>query len=295
MTVEQITNLPNDSQRIIYQVIEATGKDIIFVPDTTIAVHALALILPAQATEHYHVLRFLPEYADQLGYFVAHEGGHLLRLYSVPAKERMLMASTPQTEKRFMYRFQNYFRQLLYAGAQKNMEYTFDLLYGRILHQLQNIPADMRIERWIRENYPGLSEMQNAALQHQAQKRKENISDPVIRNEIHPEIHRVIAIMETAFIIYLGWLLKDKALEEPFGTSSSWMLARKLAQGVWESKDQGHIGDRATSDEWARILSLKKMYEWVDASTVKRKGKVTRRSDTLREALFRGKPTTGLG
>lgn len=66
--------------------------------------------------------------------------------------------------------------------------------------------------------------------------------------------------MNAALISFVAELLGREDLAEPYRNTIFESIGKKLRS--YNSKDRGHLGDKETTDNWARELNLEEWYEW---------------------------------
>jgi hypothetical protein len=218
----------------------------------------------AQNEEPYHVLQFLPQYAELLPHFVAHEAMHAIRVYSVPKGQRRIPAILPGHVKRVGLELRDYLFRLVKRGMPEElMSFLFNTWHFGVVRQLANIPVDMRIERFLKASYSGLEVVQRKAKKLELRQSYEALKKRV-EALTPPKVYHASNTMNSAYAIYLSWLFNDKRFAEPYKHTRYWKQGYKLAEQIWESEDRGHLGDVETTDEWAELFQLKEWFEWAE-------------------------------
>jgi hypothetical protein len=132
---------------------------------------------------------------------------------------------------------------------------------GGLVTQVTNYPADMRIERWLRTDYPALSEVQEMSLRDQLRE-NEMVLKPRVRGFTPPRVYTASATMNAGLAHYLSRLYESKRLAGPYESSDYWSQGWQLGELVWTSDDRGYIGDASTSSDWAKTFGLERWFEW---------------------------------
>lgn len=129
------------------------------------------------------------------------------------------------------------------------------------MRQLTNFPADMRIERWLKDEYPGIADLQRAGIDSQLSEARQVLGRPV-REFTAKRVYQPSVTMNAAYALYTAWLYNDPALADPYRTNGYGKAARRLAEPVWETPDGGHVGDVRATEDWARELGLGEWFRW---------------------------------
>ena len=149
----QLMKSSRESQLILAEAMDLSGKYIDIVPDPSVSEYARATIRVSEASGGTMTLAYGPQYEDQLGYLVGHECGHVIRMYSVPDEARLAPVTTANRRARVTREWYPHLQKLSRIGVPDDglADLVTRWLEG-IIRQLWNFPADMRIERWIRES-----------------------------------------------------------------------------------------------------------------------------------------------
>jgi hypothetical protein len=210
----------------------------------------------------YHLLEFMPEYRDSLGYFIVHEAEHIIRLYSVPDNRRKMPAIGREQTREVVYELKEHLlRQERKGMPETLLTYLFEAWHQGLVRQLTNIPVDMRIERRIKENYAGLGSIQRKALKEELRLSYLALK-PGVQALTPPKVYDASNSMNSAFAIYLSWLLNDRRLAQPFRNTKYWKTGHKLAEPIWETEDRGHVGDIEAIDAWTGSFGMQDWFEW---------------------------------
>jgi hypothetical protein len=100
-----------------------------------------------------------------LGHLLARELGHIVRLHRVPEAERLAPYISHETRARTAVQIQDELIPLLGLGLSPETVGAMMIdLHEALIEQPANGPGDLRIERRIRDRYPGLRKMQEVSL-----------------------------------------------------------------------------------------------------------------------------------
>jgi hypothetical protein len=142
------------------------------------------------------------------------------------------------------------------------IEQVLPLWINGTLAQLQNVPADIHIERWLHREFPNLRSAQRVSIMDQA---TELIA--ALRPEVQRATPRQVWIagnaMNYAFLSTMADLLHRPQLIRDFDRRSEVArVGRELVDILDARPDTGLVGDRASTDVWAERLGLETWYEW---------------------------------
>lgn len=249
---------------ILSEVEGATGKPLELKADRSIWHNARATVRIAGKDSRSHVLLYDPRYETDLDYLVAHEAGHLLRLWEVPESERKTLVSTRECQKIALTQIYEEVEEQLRRGLpQKHLGEIFQLWMHGLVSQMVNTPADMRIEVWLHQSFPGLKVQQRRSLRSLAFACHKALS-PKVKYLTPPTIFDASNHMNYAFCRMAASLLRDGELIRLFATTKYPSLGKKMYAIVAETPDTGYPGDWAAADLWAKLLRLEGWYQWMN-------------------------------
>ena len=133
--------------------------------------------------------------------------------------------------------------------------------HGGLIRQLTNVPIDMRIERWLYEEHPGLRDYQIPALFEQLTENAQVLSPQ--GKELTPgKIYEACNGLNAAYTRYLNKLLGDDVLYAPYSGTPFDQMGRELADFQWMKKDIGYRGDEQAINRWSRYFGLDSWWKW---------------------------------
>ncbi len=188
-----------------------------------------------------------PEHAERLGYLVAHECGHILRLHEAPPEYRKLPATRTEHRWRVAYELAQDLYRLESLGLNASrLAVLLRMWHDGVIRQLGNLPVDMRIERWLFEKYPGLHTLQRRALLGQLTENAKVLSRQV-RGFTPPKIYRASNLMNAAYARYVGQLLgrpestpgRSSIALERSGAMSSGRRLTAVTKAMWKPSRSG--------------------------------------------------------
>jgi Tetratricopeptide repeat len=198
-----------------------------------------------------------------MDHMVAHEVGHIVRLWTVPEDQRRLPFSTLETKLGAIQQLGGELTKL--ANEEKlPPEYlakSFDLIYPGMVRQVGNIPIDIRIERWLYERYPELRRVQRESLLSQLKEGVEATAERIGRTAPHTVFYGS-SVMNCAFTIAVGEMYGETDLWEPYRGSPYWSEGLRLVRMI-DAADDDAGGDVRLVDEWATALKVRDWYRWI--------------------------------
>jgi len=236
-----------------------TGRFLRVVPDSQLDTRASVRI--ARANDLCHVLTYNRRYERYLDCLIAHECGHLLRLWSVPSSERLLPSVTAELRRMVS-------RQLLSEIPAEALLLPPDLVkellciwHSGVVRQVVNYPADIRIEEWLLREYPGMNHLQKEALRQQL-KEDHVVLAPEIGLFTPRCVYEASVMMNCAFASRISEMLGDSSLHLPYPKRMAKTANELLAILDGEAEDN-HRGDIRTVNRWAQRLGIGNWYTWV--------------------------------
>lgn len=262
----EYVNLPRglsgDARRILELTTERTGKGFEFRQQKLDLTDTWASAKIARRDDPYHVILYHPDYQRYLGYMVAHECGHVLRMYGVPEEQRKLPAITGEHRRAFVSEFQGEILKLRRQGVpEAALADITAMWHGGIIRQLANVPVDMRIERWLYEDYAGLREQQVPALEEQMRVNRQALAGAV-RENTPRKLYYANNAMNAAYARYLAHLLRDSRYFNRYRGTAFDEVCRRLGDELWEAPDRGYAEDMRTIERWSTLFGLDRWWEW---------------------------------
>jgi len=220
------------------------------------------MLVRPEASRQPHEIHFVRGEERVIGHLIAHEVGHLVRLYQVPEDERLMPAVTPDSRRRAAEQVLPELASLLYRGIPEDaLVELFDPWYQSVCTQLASFPADLRIEAWIRDCFPALRRVQERSLLEEVHR-----SLPLLQPEVTaltpPTIYQATMAMNAAQAWQIAEFYSIPSLIDPFQRHGFASIGARLAHIVLSRDDEGHRSDMQAVNEWADELRLSGWFEW---------------------------------
>lgn len=229
------------AQQMIRKVEALSGRPVHVAEDADLKV--MAVITTARGSAPAHFLRYRPG-TRAVDYLVAYQLGFLVRLFSCPAAERWDVVSSAAEQE---------------AGVRvmRLDEYPRDFaapMVGQLVVQLRSYSVGARVDDWIWNHLPELREQQEQAVRTQLDEGGRALS-PEIRKRLPKALVDANSIMNAAYAVHWGGLLKDSRFQIPFKALGYEAKARELLRALEEIPDEPDA-DRALISQWAECLGL---------------------------------------
>ncbi|MGI8550044.1 MAG: hypothetical protein ACR2PL_04470 [Dehalococcoidia bacterium] len=198
---------------------------------------------------------------DVLDHLIAHEVGHVVRLYRVPEAERHLAMVQPAHRERAARQLLTEVPDALWQLSPTKLADLFIDWHQNVATQVANFPADLRIEQWIHDRYRGLRSVQERSLLREVA-RNEPLFHPLVRRLTPPTIYQATMAMNAAQAWHMSQLYVRPQLMDPFALNRFSDVGKVLAEMVFTASDDGHRSDMVASDIWAAALGLSGWFSW---------------------------------
>jgi hypothetical protein len=212
-----------------------TGKEPLLKRVPRLPNDARAMLVRPKMSRKPHEIHFVRGEERVIGHLIAHEVGHLVRLYQVPEDQRLMPAITPDSRRR--------------AAEQLTPE-----LAGLVYH---GIPAEALVELFD----PWYQSVQQRSLLEEI-RRASPLLQPEVAALTPTTIYRATMAMNAAQACQIAELNCAPALMDPFERHGFASIGNRLAHVALDREDQGHRSDMQVVNEWADELRLAGWFEW---------------------------------
>ncbi len=260
---EKLQLLPT-TRGLLNEAQELVGTAIELWPVPALANDARAQLHLPRGGRQEIVILYSERYQEHLDHLIAHELGHLRRLWLAPPEERLVPISTRATREQAARDLREDLQQLIRSGVPDNLAIGLCPVWVEgLISQLTNTPADLRIERQIRDQYPELRATQVRALFDQTRGLRRTLSFEVAR--LTPAtIHEAALLMNYVLVREIAHLYGRRDLLRPFARFTNRNLAEKLYEMATSAPDEGHAGDRKVIELYAERLGIGRWFAWVE-------------------------------
>lgn len=255
-----IPELCDDLKAILKKAEIISGKGFQFIEKEDLTEHAGIKI--ARKDDEKHLIYFKKEHIDLLQHFIAHECGHVIRIFSANENDRVVPASTNATKEIAYKEMEDDIIRLSNEFSERKLSTIMNMWYNGVIRQVTNQPVDYLIEKWIYDEYPNLRTYQLKSLQQQA---KESIAglSPELRKMTPRKIYYASNLMNYAYLRLVGFHIKYNFIK-PYGGTEFLVLGKALAERTKKDQEDNFLGDIKMINIWAGTISISQWFEWVD-------------------------------
>jgi hypothetical protein len=241
---------------IIQRVKEVSGKDVTFRPAPDQLVPATSKV--ARARMPSHIIKYQPQMVHRINHLTAHECGHILRTMEADPSIRVVPVSNAQTRAVVVRELGTELSHLPESIREKML----DIWLGGIITQVTSLPACVRIERSIHQEYPSLRHEQRLYLDEDVKKTLQGLSKKV--EQVTPKT--LFRISNSITYAYLRGLepVTGKDVRRHFSGRPSIITTGIQLYDVSGEEDTGYAGDLRVTNEWANILKVSGWFYWIN-------------------------------
>lgn len=252
-------NLSADTQQILDQLEQTTGKPVNLLPNPALPVHAT--IKAAKGSAPAHFLSYKPSLPG-LDYAVAFQCAFLLRIYQVPVEARFDFGSEKEGRDS-VYKSLSGPNGTLesYKLPEAAIQTVTDQVFDGLMTQVRSLPIGMRVDAWLREHHPGLNVQQEQSFAAQQVIAAQSLS-PNVRNITPPTLFSSNTAMNAAYALFCDRLL-GRPLYGVFYRSTGFADRGQALLDFWDQLPSDADYDRALVDAWGNELGLTDWYRWL--------------------------------
>jgi len=207
----------------------------------------------ARAGMPHHIILFSPKERPHLSHLLAHEFARIVRTFQTPAEERRIPISTGDTLRCARDEIQPQ-AQSVPAVSRDNV--VDGWIHGLIM-QTTSQPVDVRVERWIAGNYPGLREQQVRSLRTETAVIVASIS-PEVKRTTAPGIFRRSKTMNYAYLDHIGEIM-GRSFDSHFRDATEVVALGKRLSDAFEDDA---LSDRDVVARCAKTLGMEDWFDW---------------------------------
>lgn len=256
------TELLPVTQQLLRSVEGRTGRPVVIRPDPSIRERGRAVYVVSDPDPNRHLILYDPERRRFLDHLVAHEAGHILHFHEAPEAERRLPVVTHESRRQGVLDLAPHALQLSAIGADDwTTAKMVDLWISGTVAQLSDTPSDIRIERWIWEEHPGLRNVQRRALRDQSHELSEALR-PTVEAITPRQVWLASNAMNYALLKSVSELIGDPNLVRPYRSTAPEGWGKRLLASVDFGPNASLMTDRRTTEHWAETMGFARWFEW---------------------------------
>jgi len=249
--------LISETKEILNDVEELTKKKFKFIPNSKITSHAKLKM--AREDMENHIVYYKAGVDQRINHIIAHECGHIIRIYEAPPSERLIPYFS---SKNFEYALEDSSEDIDNISKiihKSKLNQLIEMLFKGLVMQLTNQPIDLKIEEWIYNGYPSLREYQKLSFKSQLHEALGGLNEK-IRSITPSKVYEVSHSMNYAYFNVLSEKTNFE-LDSAYGNFEFENKGRSLIE-IMEKYENNFDGDVKRIDDWAKILNLSSWYEW---------------------------------
>jgi hypothetical protein len=246
---------------ILSQVRELTGKDFRFIEKNDLqGSHASVKIARRSMPEHLIFYRGVHD--NLINHLVAHECGHILRLFRAPPEKRKMVATNETTRAKAMGELASEIDRIRGLLDGRDVTDIAALWYQGIVRQMDSQPADTMIEKWLYDDYPELRPIQDLSLKKQMRESLQVLLEQV-RIATPAKVYDANCTMNYAYFKLLSEFA-NLPLHSSFKDSRYQARGEELYELTRNKHENNYEGDLAMTNKWAEFLGLTGWFDWRD-------------------------------
>ena len=257
-------DLPDSIHKIFEEVKSLTGKDVKLIETTDLGVYAFVKIARRKMSEH--LMYYKPEHSGIMNHLIAHECGHILRIYGVEPQSRKVPFTNNQLKSQALKEIEPEVQKLSQTIAFDGLVQIVDMWYTGTIRQLTSYPSDIMIEKWIYDEYPELRPYQSESIKKQYDEAVQGLSSRVDRMTPR-KILQASNSMNYAFF---------HILEAHFGVNyylgryqrSSYASLGKELMRLQQGSANSYAADIDIINRWAGAIGCSHWFSWRDFEDV---------------------------
>jgi hypothetical protein len=204
-----------------------------------------------------HIATYNPS-LDTHEYYLAFEAAFILRLFDTPPSSRVLFAGTGEGMAELARLPLTAPLAMIPAPARQQLHAQ---LHDGLLTQLRSQPIGMRINEWLRHEYPQLHDVQQQGIDNEQRQAAQTVG-PEIRLLSPSQVWEASTGMNAAVALFTDRLLGHQRYAVPFRAAGIEARGRALL-ALWDGIGADPEHDRERVDSWAVSLGLSAWYKWV--------------------------------
>lgn len=224
-----------------------------------------ARVKPARRNMPFHLMFYKSGHNELINHLVAHECGHIIRIFSVSEENRLIPKTNNDIKKMALTEIEEDINKLSLSMSFNQLVQILNIWYSGTITQVTNQPPDIMIEKWIHDNYLELRELQLQSIKKQHDESIVALSNRVARMTAR-KLFKVSNIMNYCFFKYLGLYL-DADYLKPYWDFKYKRKGEELARITQDYKDD-YLGDVDMINKWAEYLEITDWFAWTDFEDV---------------------------
>jgi len=249
---------------ILDKVENKTGKKVEFIEKNDLP--TFAALKMARKNMPSHLVFHKSEHDEIINHLVAHECGHVLRMFGVPDEKRIIPYSDDDLKLTALKQIETEITDISRAVPFDQLPAIINMWYTGIIRQVTNHPPDIMIEKWLYDDYPELRPYQKKSIEKQLTESVAGLKDTV-RHITPRTILDASNIMNYAFFRTLGLHFGTNFIR-PYNNTPYINKGKELASITETEYVNSYEGDVQMAKRWAQFLGLSDWFKWRDFEDV---------------------------
>ena len=247
-------------EELVNRIEKETGKAVRWIQAE--GMPSMVEVRPARKADPEHLIYISKEFRDPEGqHQIACKGYQILRIFSENEADRLLpSAGQEQLNNARMRLASDAAGRPDLAQALNEDEIVRSWVFG-VVNQLLSQPADIHIQKAVRENHPDLSAAQDLVLEQQFKDFQSAMSEEV-RMFSPKVIYDASLIMNAVYLHLLDRQIGSDYISRIENLPQSRKINRLLEASLAVLEDSP-AGDRRLVETWANFLHIRDWFEWV--------------------------------
>ena len=242
-----------ESEQLLKRLESLSGRRVEFVRRSDLPV--LASLHIARNGAIVHQFHYRPS-NQPIDYTLCRQIGIVIRLFQLPASERMDFASDGRGEK-VVQEMLSASRSLAKADEEALPAFA-QMVNQWALMQIRSIPIGMRVDAWLHATFPGLRDLVAQGLELEQQTNADILSRRIGNLTVPPSQLGPAA----AYALFTGRLLGTGRYSIPFEAAGALPDGQSLLT-LFDTIPDDPIHDRQLVDSWAQHLGMTDWYKWI--------------------------------
>lgn len=249
---------------ILEKVENETGKKVEFIEKNDLP--TFAALKMARKNMPSHLVFYKKEHDEIINHLIAHECGHVFRLFAVSEEKRIIPYSDDDLKLTALKQIETEITDISRTVPFDQLATIVNMWYTGIIRQVTNHPPDIMIEKWLHDDYPELRPYQQKSIEKQLSESIAGLKDSV--RQITPRtILDASNIMNYAFFRLLGLHFGTNFIR-PYNNTPYINKGKELASITEKEYMNNYEGDVQMAHRWAEFLGLSGWFRWRDFEDV---------------------------
>ena len=246
-------NLRPTTLELLKRVEALSGRPIEFRPDSSLSLRATLQM--ARHGAPAHLLRYRAT-NEPLDYWVAYQAGYALRLFELPADERMDLRGTGEAERQVDALLRT--GQPLDDADREALPRYKQIVAHWALMNLRSFPLGLRIDQWLTSEHPELRELQLAGIDAIQQENLQVLSRRLGNLSVPTTLLGPVA----ACALVADRIRRTESYAIPYRAAGVLDHGRELL-AIFDDTPADAAHDRQLIDAWGKATGTQDWYSWI--------------------------------